>query len=102
GDTGGGIVHDVVGDDRAREGELGKDRHLAAVKARIAAHLGVVGRIEPDRREGAIGYVVVGDDHPVGAEDVDAVPVLPVAAFGPVDVPDAVIGDDRTIRPVLA
>src|SRR5690606_27029987 len=101
-DAAGGAVDDIVRDHRAREGELGKDRDFPGVEADIAADLGVAGAVEPDRRESAIGNVVAGDDDAVGAEDIDAVAVLAIAAATPVDTCNAVARDDGRVSAVAA
>ena len=67
------------------------------LRAVVAGDLHVVGRVGADGREGAVGDVVAGDDDAVGAEDVDAVSVLPGAAGLGGDARDTVAGDDGAV-----
>src|SRR5690606_10861488 len=92
-------VDDVVGDHRAGEGELREDRDFTAFEAGIAGNHGVVGGVEPDGREGAVAQAVAADGHGVGAEYVDAVAVLTIAAAIGADVVDIVVRDDGAVVP---
>jgi len=96
-DSGRGAIDDVVGDQRAGEGELRINADLAGVPAVVAEYLDVARRIGTHRGEGAIGNAVIGDDDAVGAENVDAIAVLAGAARLRRDTLDPVTGDDGTV-----
>src|SRR5690606_4651204 len=97
-DTLGGAVHDVVGNYRAREAELGEDRDLAGIEAGIARNDGVGARVHANGRESATAQPVGRHRHAVGTIDVDAVPVLPVAPGIAADVADVVAGNERAVE----
>ena len=80
GDAAARAVDQVVGDDRALEGELDIKRHLAGTGGDVAGDLDVVGGEAADGGEGATVDAVAGDDDAVRLGEVDAVAVLAGAA----------------------
>src|SRR5262249_39752851 len=83
--------HRVVGDHRALEAELGVERDLADVAARVADDLDRRGGVAAHGRERAVADAVAAHDHASGAVRVDAVAELAGAARDVANVLHAVV-----------
>src|SRR5262249_22648243 len=81
----------VVGDHGALEAELGIERDLADLAARVAHDLDRRGRVAAHGRERAVVDTVAAHDHVAGSVRVDAVAELAGAARCVADVLDAVV-----------
>ncbi len=86
------VVDEIVGNQRTLEGKFRIDRRLARAQALVGADDDVGRRVGTDRRKGAVGDMIARDQHIVGAEEVDAVAMLPGAAGPGADPGDAVAG----------
>ena len=102
GDSDGGAIDAVAGDDGALEAEFGIKRDLAHIRHGIAFDMQVRGRIAAHGREGAIRDTIAAYDDIAGAKDIDGVAILAGTAGAVGNILDTVTGDDGAVVTFLA
>ncbi len=102
GDSDGGTVDAVAGDEGALKAEFGIKRDLARVRYGIAFDVEVGGRIAAHGRKGAMRDMIAPHDDIAGAKDIDGIAVLTGTAGAVGNILDAVAGNDGAVLAFLA